>query len=207
MQHRGAVHLSDSVSDSGVTPDFFKFPCDMPGPFFALRFVELWRRSNFASAMVSRNALDRSSGRDTSTVAVGRVMSSSSEQRSPIVRFFETFFQEQNIKWMLGVGMMILIGSSLMLVTSHWDAYTPLWKSVILLGYTLGVHIAGQVSYHSLALRKTGTVLMALTVLLIPLGFHALRWNFSEDFGQQIDVAAFVCRQLCFRSRGVAEDL
>lgn len=112
-------------------------------------------------------------------------MSSSSEQRSPIVRFFETFFQEQNIKWMLGVGMMILIGSSLMLVTSHWDAYTPLWKSVILLGYTLGVHVAGQVSYHSLALRKTGTVLMALTVLLIPLGFHALRWNFSEDFGHQ----------------------
>jgi hypothetical protein len=112
-------------------------------------------------------------------------MSSSSEQRSPIVRFFETFFQEQNIKWMLGVGMMILIGSSLMLVTSHWDAYTPLWKSVILLGYTLSVHVAGQVSYHSMALRKTGTVLMALTVLLIPLGFHALRWNFSEDFGQQ----------------------
>jgi hypothetical protein len=112
-------------------------------------------------------------------------MSSSSEQRSPIVRFFETFFQEQNIKWMLGVGMMIMIGSSLMLVTSHWDAYTPLWKSVILLGYTVGVHIAGQVSFHSLALRKTGTVLMALTVLLIPLGFHALRWNFSEDFGQQ----------------------
>ncbi len=112
-------------------------------------------------------------------------MSSSSEQRSPIVRFFETFFQEQNIKWMLGVGMMILIGSSLMLVTSHWDAYTPLWKSVILLGYTLGVHVAGQISFHSLALRKTGTVLMALTVLLIPLGFHALRWNFSEDFGRQ----------------------
>lgn len=112
-------------------------------------------------------------------------MSSSSEQRSPVVRFFETFFQEQNIKWMLGVGMMILIGSSLMLVTSHWDAYTPLWKSVILLGYTIGVHVAGQVSYHSMALRKTGTVLMALTVLLIPLGFHALRWNFSENFGQQ----------------------
>lgn len=112
-------------------------------------------------------------------------MSSSSEQRSPIVRFFETFFQEQNIKWMLGVGMMILIGSSLMLVTSHWDAYTPLWKSVILFGYTLAVHVAGQVSFHSLALRKTGTVLMTLTILLIPLGFHALRWNFSEGFGQQ----------------------
>ena len=112
-------------------------------------------------------------------------MSSSSEQRSPIVRFFETFFQEQNIKWMLGVGMLILVGSSLMLVTSHWDAYTPLWKSVILLGYTLAMHVAGQISFHSLGLRKTGTVLMALTVLLIPLGFHALRWNFSDGFGRQ----------------------
>ncbi|NQV25917.1 MAG: hypothetical protein HQ518_16280 [Rhodopirellula sp.] len=112
-------------------------------------------------------------------------MSSSNEQHSPIVRFFETFFQEQNIKWMLGVGMLILVGSSLMLVTSHWDTYTPLWKSIILLGYTIGVHLAGQISFHSLGLRKTGTVLMALTVLLIPLGFHALRWNFSADFGRQ----------------------
>lgn len=112
-------------------------------------------------------------------------MSTSSEQRSPIVRFFETFFQEQNIKWMLGVGMMILLGSSLMLVTSHWEDYTPLWKSVILLGYTMGLHVAGQVSFHSLTLRKTGTVLMVMTVLLIPLGFHALRWNFADGFGQQ----------------------
>lgn len=111
-------------------------------------------------------------------------MSTNSEQRPPIVRFFETFFQEQNIKWMLGVGMLILIGSSLMLVTSHWDDYTPVWKSVILLAYTMGVHGAGQVSFHSLGLRKTGTVLMALTVLLIPLGFHALSWNYHNGFGQ-----------------------
>jgi hypothetical protein len=120
-----------------------------------------------------------------SFVMAGRAMSVSSEQRSPIVRFFETFFQEQNIKWMLGVGMLILIGSSLMLVTSHWDDYTPLWKSVILLAYMAGVHVAGQVSFHSLGLRKTGTVLMSLTVLLIPLSFHALRWNFAEGIVQQ----------------------
>ena len=103
-------------------------------------------------------------------------MSASSEQRSPFSRFLDVFFQEQSIKWMLGVGMMILLGSSLMLVTSHWDSCTPLWKSVILLGYTAAIHVGGQISFHSLGLRKTGTGLMALTVLLIPLSFHVLRW-------------------------------
>ena len=103
-------------------------------------------------------------------------MSASSEQRSPFSRFLDVFFQEQSIKWMLGVGMMILLGSSLMLVMSHWDSCTPLWKSVILLGYTAAIHVGGQISFHSLGLRKTGTGLMALTVLLIPLSFHVLRW-------------------------------
>ncbi|MBI1310637.1 hypothetical protein GC176_04950 [bacterium] len=109
-------------------------------------------------------------------------MSASSEQRSLFGRFLEVFFQEQSIKWMLGVGIMILLGSSLMLVTSHWDTCTPLWKSLILLGYTAGIHVAGQISFHSLGLRKTGTGLMALTVLLIPLSFHVLRWIHVDGF-------------------------
>ncbi len=109
-------------------------------------------------------------------------MSASSEQRSPFSRFLDVFLQEQSIKWMLGVGMMILLGSSLMLVTSHWDSCTPLWKSVILLGYTAAIHVGGQISFHSLGLRKTGTGLMALTVLLIPLSFHVLRWIHVDGF-------------------------
>src|SRR5690606_34126853 len=103
-------------------------------------------------------------------------MSTPTEQRSPLFQFLDAFFQERNIKWMLGIGMLILLGSSLMLVTSHWDDYTPVWKSLILLGYTACIHGLGQFSYHSLALRKTGTGLMALTVLLIPLTFLGLHW-------------------------------
>ncbi len=80
------------------------------------------------------------------------------------------------IKWILGLGMLILFGSSLMLVTTHWDSYTPVWKYVILLAYTAGVHVTGQLAYHRLALRKSGTGLMVLTVLLMPLTFLAVRW-------------------------------
>lgn len=103
------------------------------------------------------------------------------DDRSPFLRFFDAFFQEQSIKWILAVGMLILLGSSLMLVTSHWDTYTPIWKYLILLGYTGGIHVAGQVAFHSLGLRKTGTGLMALTVLLLPLTFLSLRWFHAGD--------------------------
>ena len=103
-------------------------------------------------------------------------MSSHSEQSSSVIRFFDALFQEQNIKWLLGLGTLILLSSSTMLVTSHWDSYTTLWKYVVLMGYTTVFHVAGQVGYHRLALRKTGTGLMALTVLLIPLSFAAFRW-------------------------------
>ena len=50
------------------------------------------------------------------------------------------------------------------------------WKYLILLGYSAAVFALSEFSYHRLCLRKTGTVLMALTVLLIPLSFLALHW-------------------------------
>lgn len=103
------------------------------------------------------------------------------ESPSAWERFFDVFFQEQNIQWILGVGILILLGSSLMLVTNHWHTYTPVWKHLILLAYTAGLHFAGQLAYHTLGLRKTGTGLMVLTVLLLPLGFLAMRWIHPED--------------------------
>src|SRR5436190_6563968 len=92
---------------------------------------------------------------------------------------------------MLGIGILILVGSSLMLVTAHWSAYTPVWKYLILLGYTAGIQGLGQLSYHSLGLRKTGSGLMLLTVLLLPVTFLGLHWvqpaplaSWSALFGQ-----------------------
>ncbi len=103
-------------------------------------------------------------------------MSTGSERRPFLLRFFDTFLQEQNIRWMLCIGLMILLGSSLMLVSSNWENYSIGWRLLVLLGYTAGVHGLGQLTYHSLGLKKTGTGLMALTVLLLPLSFHGLRW-------------------------------
>lgn len=99
-----------------------------------------------------------------------------SESRSAIERFLEAFLQERNIRWMLGLGAIILLGSSLMFVSEHWQQMTTFWKYVVLLGYTAAIHVGGQAAWHRLGLRKTGTALMAVTLLLIPIVFFALHW-------------------------------
>ncbi len=103
-------------------------------------------------------------------------MRAANERRSLLLRFLDVFLQENSIRWMLCIGLMILLGSSLMLVSSQWATYSIGWRLCVLLGYTGAVHGLGQLTYHSLGLRKTGTGLMALTVLLLPLTFHGLKW-------------------------------
>ncbi len=102
-------------------------------------------------------------------------MSCDAQDRSLVVRFFDSFLQEQNIKWMLGVGMLILFGSSIKLVSTGWDEISAAWKHIILLAYTGVIAVAAQQCYWRMALRKTGIVLMALTVLLVPVTF--LVWS------------------------------
>jgi hypothetical protein len=111
-------------------------------------------------------------------------MSAAAEPRSLLVRFPDGFFQEQNIKWVLAIGMMLLVGSSLMLVTTHWEEYTPVWKYLILLGYTGLILLAGQWSYWRLSLPRTGNILLAVMVLLLPITFLALRWAQEQSVMQ-----------------------
>ncbi len=107
-------------------------------------------------------------------------MSTSQRSDSPLVRFFDSFLQEKNIKWVLASGLLILLGSSLMMVTKGWSGFDPTIKFMVIMGYTAALFTAGQWSYHQLALRKTGTVLMALTVLMIPATFVGWHWLWSS---------------------------
>jgi len=96
-------------------------------------------------------------------------MSCESESRSPLLRFLDSFLQDRNIVWMLGIGTAIFVGSSLFLVARHWAEATPLWKYGILLSYTCCVYGAGEFARRRLALRRTSTVLQSLTIVLLRL--------------------------------------
>ena len=93
-----------------------------------------------------------------------------------VERLLSSFLQERNIRWMLGIGVLILLGSSASFVANQWSHMQDIWKYLVLLGYTGAIHACGQAAYHKLNLRKTGTALMAVTLLLIPLVFFSLHW-------------------------------
>jgi len=59
-------------------------------------------------------------------------MSNPTESSSPLVQFVDNFLREKNIKWLLATGVAILLGSSVMLVTAHWEALGQAWKYAIL---------------------------------------------------------------------------
>jgi len=103
-----------------------------------------------------------------------------SERRSFFLAFWDRFLREENIKWILVAGVLILLASSIKLVGTLWDDSTAAAKQLILLAYTAGFFGLSQAAYWRIGLRKTGTVLMALTVLLIPIGFVGLHWVFAN---------------------------
>jgi hypothetical protein len=93
---------------------------------------------------------------------------------SLLTRFFDSFLQERNIQWMLALGVFILLASSMLLIAPGWSGATPAWRCLVFLFYSAAAYFAGEWTYHRLGLRKTGTVFLGITVLLIPILFLAL---------------------------------
>src|SRR3954451_2312870 len=107
-------------------------------------------------------------------------MASEPQSISPLTRFFDAFLQDRNIKWMLALGVFILIASSLLLVVPQWDDAAPAWQFAVLLAYTAAAYLAGEWTYRRLGLRITGTVLHGLMLLLIPILFLVLGHTLKE---------------------------
>lgn len=107
---------------------------------------------------------------------------------------------------MLAVGVLIVLGSSAMLVTSHWSTLGPLWKYGLLLAATSGIAGTGRLAHERLLLRRTGTALRSLAVLLWPLTFLALRWALAEselDLEAALPIGLLVANAgLCSMSAG-----
>ena len=103
-------------------------------------------------------------------------MSSPTESLTPQASFLERFLEDRSIKWMLGLGMLVLLGSSLKFVTAHWESYSPFWKYLVLIAYTAATYGLAEIGFHRLMLRRTGTGLLALALCLLPMTFLSLRW-------------------------------
>ena len=103
------------------------------------------------------------------------------QSRSRFELFFESFFREENIKWMSVIGATIVLASSLMLVTRQWSNWPDWMKYLTILSYSCVIYISSSVARSRFGLGTTSIVLKFLTLLLIPLCFIALSWVHRGD--------------------------
>jgi hypothetical protein len=109
-----------------------------------------------------------------------------SNDPSTVVRIFDAFLQEKNIKWLLTIGMLIVVGSSAMMVNSHWGQMAGGVKFAILIAYAYGFVFLGAKAESVFGLRKTSVFLLATSVILVPMTFFG--WNLLRTTGQDLPV-------------------
>lgn len=94
-------------------------------------------------------------------------------KREPLTSLLSGFMEERNIRWGELVGGLLIVGCSIALVISFWAeiAARPVLKFLVFNGVTAALFGAGYYTHTRLRLATTGSGLMIIASLLVPLNF------------------------------------
>lgn len=90
----------------------------------------------------------------------------------PLQRVFQSFLDELSIRWLLFLGIFLVIVSSGVLAASQWQNFPIMGQYLLLLAYTLGFWGIGF--WTGKDLKLTSQTLTAIATLLIPINFWAI---------------------------------
>lgn len=99
-------------------------------------------------------------------------------QDSPPIfaRILQSFLDELSIRWLLFIGIFLVIISSGVLAASQWQNFPPAVQYLVLLGYTFGFWGMGWWTSKQQDLRLTSQTLNQIATLLIPINFWAINY-------------------------------
>jgi hypothetical protein len=91
-----------------------------------------------------------------------------------LTQVFQGFLEELSIRWLLFLGIFLVVISSGVLAASQWQNFPIFGQYLILLIYTLGFWLSGFWTSKHHDLRLTSQTLTAIATLLIPINFWAI---------------------------------
>ena len=112
-----------------------------------------------------------------------RKLIEATSQPSVISSIWQGFLDELSIRWLLFLGIFLVVISSGVLAASQWENFPMFGQYLILLVYTLGFWGIGFWSYKQDNLKLTSQTLSAIAILLIPVNCWALN---RFDLGNSI---------------------
>ena len=98
----------------------------------------------------------------------------SNQKPNIIVQVWQAFLDELSIRWLLFLGIFLVILSSAVLAASKWDNFPAFGQYLILLAYTLSFCGIGFWLGKQDNLKLTSQTLTNISVLLVPINFWAM---------------------------------
>ncbi|MEY2856353.1 MAG: hypothetical protein RLZZ74_662, partial [Cyanobacteriota bacterium] len=116
------------------------------------------------------------------SAATSNLSNSSTLHNSPEVlvpantlqRVFQSFLDELSIRWLLFLGIFLVVVSSGVLAASQWQNFPNFGQYLVLLVYTLSFWGIGYWTGKQASLKLTSQTLTAIATLLIPINFWAM---------------------------------
>ncbi|MFZ9737176.1 MAG: hypothetical protein ACO3EZ_04110 [Prochlorotrichaceae cyanobacterium] len=91
-----------------------------------------------------------------------------------ISRLIQGLAEEISLRWLLFLGVFLVIVSSGVLAASQWNRFSPWAQYLVLLAYTLAFFGVSQVCQKRSPLRLTTQTLQCVSLLLVPVNFWAM---------------------------------
>ena len=103
-----------------------------------------------------------------------RELVKAASQPSFISRIWQGFLDELSIRWLLFLGIFLVVVSSGVLAASQWNNFPRFGQYLVLLVYTLGFWGIGFWSSRQGNLKLTSQTLSAIAILLVPINCWAI---------------------------------
>lgn len=113
---------------------------------------------------------------------------------NPILVGLQAWSAELSVRWLLLVGVFLVVLSSAVLAASQWQYFPPVGQYGILLAYTLAFWGASVWTRQSATLHLTSQMLTLTTLLLLPINFWVMDvfGLFSSGMGWVVAIAASI---------------
>ncbi|MEM8720237.1 MAG: hypothetical protein AAGE84_13155 [Cyanobacteria bacterium P01_G01_bin.39] len=105
-----------------------------------------------------------------------KVLVETTKSPSIFSTILQSFLDELSIRWLLFVGIFLVIISSGVLAATQWQNFPALGQYLVLLIYTVGFWSLGYWTSKQSGLKLTSKTLNKISLLLIPINFWAINY-------------------------------
>ncbi|MDJ0688404.1 MAG: hypothetical protein QNJ41_07830 [Xenococcaceae cyanobacterium MO_188.B32] len=152
-------------------------------------------RQNLSCALPEIKVVEATPAIEPSTVKIpDKALVNIAQKPNLVTQLWQNFLDELSIRWLLFLGIFLVVISSGVLAASQWDNFPKFGQYFILLIYTLGFWGFGFWSSKQDNLKLTSQTLRAIATLLVPINFWAInRFGLGYNILEWIAIAiAFI---------------